>query len=280
MSKINLSLKTLPADERKVFWKTIWRTLRVSLNYNFVRQMGHGCAYAMAKYLEWLYPKKEDREKRVEAFKRESVFYNITPEINTLGIGLFSAMEKEYRDHPDTFDPATINNIKIAIMGPTAGIGDTIYWVTIRVLCTTIALPFALAGSIWGMIIFTALYVAVHFAGLYSCGVLSYKAGSNFIMKAIHSGILPMLTKAASIMGMVMIGAMISSSVKVPLTVQFGTGEQITSLLDMFDSIMPGLLGLLLSLGCFKLIRKKINPNWILVGTIAVGLLGALVGIF
>lgn len=280
MSNFNLSLKTLPEDERKVLKQTIFRTLRVHMNYNFVRQMGHGCSYVMAKYIEWLYPKKEDKEKRVEAFKRESVFYNITPEVNTIGIGMFAAMEKEYRDNPDSFDPDTINNIKVAIMGPCSGIGDAIFWVTLRVLCATIAIPFALSGSMLGAIIFTGLYFAFQFMGVYSCGVLSYKAGSDLIIKSINSGILPMITKAASIMGMVMVGAMISSTVKVPLNVVFGTGEQVTSLVDMFDAIMPGFLGLLLSLGCFKLVRKKVNPNWILLGTIVVGLVGAFIGIF
>ena len=276
MSKLT---EGLSKEEKKLLKKMVWRDFQVGTNYNHVRQMGHGCAHVMRKFIEWLYPGKENREKRVEAMKRESVFYNITPYINTLGIGLFASMEKEAKENPK-FDTRAINNVKIAIMGPASGIGDSLYWVTLRVIAASIAIPFGLQGSFLGMLVFLAIFGIVHYPGLYYLMFMSYKLGSSFVSKAFASGILPMVTRAAAIVGMIMIGTMISNNVNVPIALAINVGETNMTIASILDGIMPGMLGLLLTFGCFKAVRKKINPNWIMLIVFAVGILGAMIGIF
>ncbi len=274
-----LDTKSLPQDERKMLIRTIWRTIwGVSQNYNYVRQMGHGCAWCMIPYIKWLYP--NDKDKRTEAYAREAVFYNITPDINPIGVGLFSTMEKEYKENPDNFDPAIINNVKIAIMGPMSGIGDSLFQITIRLFITSIALPFAQAGSIMGAIIMTLGQFLFQWGASFVGAIYLYNAGREFVVKAINENFLPMLTRAASILGMVMVGAMIQKTCDIPFAIEFGFGDQVSTLSSLFDSIAPGLLGLGLTLLCYRLIRNKFNPNVLLLVFIVIGLVGAAIGIF
>ena len=269
----------LSKEEIKQVRTIFFRTFNVAACYNHVRQFGHGCAHTLRKYIEWLYPGEENKEKRIEAMQRESVIYNITTFISTLGTGLFASMEKEAKENHE-FDPSTINSIKVSIMGPASGIGDSLFWVTLRVMCASIAIPFALKGSILGAFIFIGTFDLIHYFCKYYLTFISYKAGSSFIAKAFKDGSLPAITRAATIMGLVMVGCMISSTVDVPLTLAFSAGDTEVSIANIFNDIIPGLLGLLLSLGVFKMLRKKVNPNLIIVLLFAVSLIGAAIGIF
>ena len=276
MSKLT---EGLSKEEIKQVRTIFFRTFNIDSCFNHVRQFGHGCAHALRKYIEWLYPGEENKEKRIEAMQRESVIYNITPFISTLGTGLFASMEKEAKENHE-FDPSTINSIKVSIMGPASGIGDSLFWVTLRVMCASIAIPFALKGSILGAFIFIGTFDLIHYFCKYYLTFISYKAGSSFIAKAFKDGSLPAITRAATIMGLVMVGCMISSTVDVPLTLAFSAGDTEVSIANIFNDIIPGLLGLLLSLGVFKMLRKKVNPNLIIVLLFAVSLIGAAIGIF
>ena len=276
MSKLT---EGLSKEEIKQVRTIFFRTFNIASCFNHVRQFGHGCAHALRKYIEWLYPGEENKEKRIEAMQRESVIYNITTFISTLGTGLFASMEKEAKENHE-FDPSTINSIKVSIMGPASGIGDSLFWVTLRVMCASIAIPFALKGSILGAFIFIGTFDLIHYFCKYYLTFISYKAGSSFIAKAFKDGSLPAITRAATIMGLVMVGCMISSTVDVPLTLAFSAGDTEVSIANIFNDIIPGLLGLLLSLGVFKMLRKKVNPNLIIVLLFAVSLIGAAIGIF
>lgn len=276
MSKLT---ENLTQEEVKLV-NQIWRRdFSVSSCYNHIRQHGHGCLYTLYPFIKWLYPGEENKEKRVEAMKRQSVFFNITPYVNTLGPGLYAAMEKEARDNPE-IDPNIVNDVKIATMGPLAGAGDSIYWVIIRVLCASIAIPFGLSGSILGFVIFFGLFEFVHIVGLRIFAFIAYKSGSAFVSKAFESGIMPLVTKAASIMGMVMIGCMISKTVSVPLKINIVTEGQSLSVLDTINGVYPNLLGMLLALCSYNLIRKKVNIVYIMLGIFAVAIIGAFIGIF
>lgn len=64
------------------------------------------------------------------------------------------------------------------------------------------------------------------------------------------------LTKAASIMGITMVGAMVASSVKVKLAWTITIGEASVVVLDILDSIIPGILSIVLVFGLMKLIKR------------------------
>ena len=126
----------------------------------------------------------QEEKKMVRSVFFRSIFIgsNYNPVIVTLGTGLAASMEKEAKENPD-FDPNTINTVKVSLMGPASGVGDSLFWVTLRVLLASIAIPFALKGSILGMIIFLGGFEIVHMFCKYNLTFLSYKAGADFISK-------------------------------------------------------------------------------------------------
>jgi fructoselysine and glucoselysine-specific PTS system IID component len=269
------------SKEEKAQLNTLfYRNFSTMFNYNQVRQMGHGAAWTLKKYIEWLYPGEENKEQRVEAMQRESVFWNVTPYINSIVIGFLAAMEKEGKENPQ-FDKGIINKIKTATMGPLAGIGDSIYEAGWRVLASTLALPFAMKGSILGIIIYiVSLYVPATIV-FHKLLHYSYKTGTEVFNKILSGNLLKLITRAASIVGMVMVGGLIASNVNVPIGLQIAASEdQVLVIQNILDSIAPGLLGLLLTFLMFYLIRKKKNPSMLMLAIFVVVILGTLIGIF
>ena len=259
--------------------RLFWRSNSTGLCFSYARQNGIGLQWGMYDFIRWLYPHKEQKEERLAVLRRHGVFFNVTPYIVTAAMGLFASMEKRAAEDPD-FDTSSINAVKVGIQGPLSGIGDSIFLVAWRVVVTGITLPMAMQGNPLGFILFLILFNIPQFILKYYLTFASYKMGSTIIEKAFDNGIIDLLIKGASILGLVMVGAMVATTVNVPFAVVLGAGADAVTLNDALNGIMPGLMSFLIALGTMKLLQKKISVIWITVGYFAVAILGALVGIF
>ena len=104
-----------------------WGAWCMQTNWNYERQMNTAFMYGMSHCIDRLYPEEDEIEKKKEAYRRHLEFFNITPQCGALTLGIAQAMEEEYAENPDTFDPAAINAVKVALMGPLSGIGDSLF---------------------------------------------------------------------------------------------------------------------------------------------------------
>lgn len=266
-------------EKKPILKQILRRSWLVGAAYNNVRGQGHGCMYVLYPLINRLYPDPKDRERKVAAIKRHLVFYNITPQVNTVGLGLFAAMEEKIAKDK-TFDPSAVNALKAAIMGPASGIGDAMFQVTIRIVATSIGLSFALNGSpLGGLLFFLIFNSCSYFLRKYLLKA-SYNTGEALVTEATESGIIQMLNNAASIIGLFMVGAMVAKTVSVNFALSWTTAGEVVTLQSFFDSVMPKLVPILLTLGVMQAIRKKVNGNIIMVGMILVGILGAWIGLF
>lgn len=266
-------------EKKKGLKQILRRSWLVGAAYNNVRGQGHGCLYVLFPYLDKLYPTLEQQDRKVEAIKRHLVFYNITPQVNTLGLGLFAAMEEKIADD-NTFDVSTVNAMKAAIMGPASGIGDAMFQVTIRIVATSIGLNLALDGNpLGGLLFFLIFNTCSYFLRRYLL-TLSYSTGEKLVAEASESGIIQILSSAASIIGLFMVGAMVANTVNVNFALSWKTAGEAVTLQSFFDAIMPKLIPLLFTLIVMKAIQKKLNSNLIMIGIIILGILGAFVGLF
>ena len=150
--------------EKKEFMSGFWRSCCLQGCFNYERQQGLGFGYAMIPHLRRIY--KDDPEGFKEAMKRHLVFYNITPQCTTFVQGIAVAMEEEAASNPD-FDASSINAIKTALMGPLSGIGDSIFWGTLRTIGLGVGISFCMQGNILGPI----LFLLIHNIGLYGIKV-------------------------------------------------------------------------------------------------------------
>ena len=265
-------------DEKKIFKSIFWRQFQLLGCMSHTRMQGIGFGWTLAPTLKMIY--KDDHDKYMEALKRESMFFNTTQALAPFIMGLAVSMEKENAENPD-FDTNTINGIKCGLMGPFAGIGDTFFYSTLRVIITSLVIGLALNGNVLGPILYLLLYNIPNYLIRYFGMVYGYRLGSTFVLEAQKSGLLECITKAASIVGLMMIGCMTYSMVsfKTTLSVTMAGSANPFVLQDILDSICKGLIPLILVLVCFKALRKKISPNWIMLGLIAFGFITVFIGL-
>lgn len=151
-------------------------------------------------------------EKKKDAMVRHTTWYNITQNVGTFAMGLVAAMEKE-NSEKDDFDATSIAAIKTSLMGPMSGIGDSIFWGVLRVIAAGVGINMAANGSILGPIMFLLIYNIPSIACRYYMTYMGYTLGSTFIERIYNSGGMKILTKCASILGLIMVGAMTASNV-------------------------------------------------------------------
>lgn len=266
----------LSKDEKKMMRTLFWRQNFLMVGMNYTRMQGIGYAWSISPLLKKIYKKKEDY---FEAMKRNTMFFNTTPQMAPFIMGLGLSMEEENEKSNGEFDTDSINAVKVGLMGPFAGLGDSFFSGTLRIIATGIGLGLAQAGSILGAILYTLVFNIPAFLIRYYGGVLGYKLGSKYIKEATQSGLLASITKAASVMGLMMVGSMSYSMVNFTTTFQTTIGGSEFVLQKVLDSIMVGLLPLSTVLIVFALLRKKVKPVYILLGIVLIGFVLTFLGI-
>lgn len=259
-------------DLRKVFF----RSLTMEYSWNYERQQHMGFCYSMLPIIRRVYDNKEDQ---IQAAKRHMEFFNTTPYISTLILGISSAME-EANANDDRFDASSINSIKAALMSPLAGIGDSLFWGTLRVIATGLGVSLSMQGNILGPLLFLLVFNIPAYIVRWLCLKWGYGFGTSFLSKIEEFGLMPKLTMGAAILGLMVIGAMVPNLVSVSVAGSLGTGDSAQSIQSIIDGIMPSLLPLLVTFGVFQLVQHKVKIAWILVILMAVGIIGSFFGIF
>lgn len=271
--------KGIPEEEVKQLKKIYHRSQHYAMVYSYSRLCGNSIAYALYPYLNWLYPNPEDKDKKVEALIRHTTFFNLTPQFSPFCFTLFASMEKQAKENPN-FDVATIEAVKASIQGPLSGIGDSIFWVTWRIIVTGMALQFSLQGSIIGPILFILAFNIPCYIIRYLLTFVGYKLGTTFIEQAYETGMISVMTKIASIIGLIMVGGMAAGQVSIPIVLEFSLNGATQSVSDIFNSILPGLLELGFTLGLLKMIKNKVSITKIIILVFVICILGAAIGLF
>ncbi|PHM69442.1 PTS mannose transporter subunit IID [Xenorhabdus kozodoii] len=265
--------KLTPSDIRGVF-------LRSNLfqgSWNFERMQALGFCFSMVPAIRRLYP--ENTDERKQAIKRHLEFFNTHPYVAAPILGVTMAMEEQRANGAD-IDDGAINGIKVGLMGPLAGVGDPIFWGTVRPVFAALGAGIAMGGSIMGPILFFILFNLVRLLTRYYGVAYGYKKGMD-IVKDMGGGFLQKMTEGASILGLFVMGALVNSWTKVNIPFVISkvpdpeTGEiKVTTIQTILDQLLPGIAPLLLTFGCMWLLRKKVNPLWIIIGFFVIGIVG------
>ena len=245
-------------------------------NFNFETWQNTGFAFSIIPVLEKLYKSKESI---VKALNRHLQFFNTTAHGSTLILGITAAME-EQNCQKDGFDEESINAIKLGLMGPLAGVFDSFFWGTLKVIAAGVGISLALNGNILGPILFLLIFNIPHLVLRYNLTFIGYKAGNKFLQNLVNSNLLDKLTSGASILGLMVIGAMPAAlmSIKTPLNI--GTTDSPVAVQGILDQLVPNMLPLALTLLVFYLVRKNIKTTWLLLGILALGFLGSIIHVF
>ncbi|ADW74495.1 MULTISPECIES: PTS mannose transporter subunit IID [Rahnella] len=250
-------------------------------SWNFERMQALGFCFCMVPAIRRLYP--ENNDDRKAAIKRHLEFFNTHPYVAAPVLGVTLAME-EQRANGAPIDDAAINGLKVGLMGPLAGVGDPIFWGTVRPVFAALGAGIAMTGSLLGPLLFFVLFNLVRLLTRYYGVSYGYKKGVD-IVNDMGGGFLQKLTEGASILGLFVMGALVNkwTHVNIPLVVSKITDQTghttVTTVQTILDQLMPGLVPLLLTFGCMWLLRKKVNALWIIVGFFAIGIFGYWIGL-
>lgn len=154
--------------------------------FNYERQMSTGYAWTMLPALRELYSNNPIELKK--AVKRHLEFYNCATTTSPFIIGITCAMEEQNASNPENYDPSSITGVKAALMGPLAGIGDSFFWGTFRVIGVGIGAPLAITGSILGAVLYFLInFVPSEIVRRYGFKV-AYEGGSSFLNRISNDG--------------------------------------------------------------------------------------------
>ncbi|WP_432269060.1 PTS system mannose/fructose/sorbose family transporter subunit IID [Catenibacterium mitsuokai] len=288
-----------------------WRHQFLQGSWNYERMQNGGWCYSIIPAIKKLYSKEEDR---AAALKRHLEFYNTHPYVSAPVMGVTLALEEE-RANGMPVDDQTVQGVKVGMMGPLAGVGDPVFWFTVRPILGALGASLALSGSIVGPLLFFVVWNIIRIAFLWYTQEFGYKVGTS-IAKDMSGGLLGKVTEGASILGMFIIGALVqrwvsisftpvvsqvtqskgayiewdklpkgAAGIKEALTQYNSLGAnglnqvKVTTLQQNLDQLVPGLAALLLTLLCCYLLKKKVSPIVIIIALFVVGIVARVIGI-
>ena len=251
-------------------------------SFNFERMQAIGFCVSLLPALRKVY--KDDKPAMAAAMKRHLEFFNTQPFLATPIMGITAAMEEKKANGADISDQ-TISGVKVGLMGPLAGVGDPICWGTLRPVLAALGAGIALTGSIMGPLIFFLVFNAIRLATNWYGVMYGYSKGTELVDE-MGGNKMRFLTEGSSVLGLLVMGALVAkwTTVNMPLVLSSYTnsaGEQVTTTVQtILDSLMPGIVPLLMTFACMWLLRKNVNPLIIILGLFALGIVGYAIGLF
>ena len=253
----------------------LWETMtECCLSYE--RLMSLGFCHSMVPVINRLYG--DDKEKRIEALRRHMLFFNTENNWGAFIPGLVCSMEEDLANGGNV-DEDMIKTVKVGLMGPLAGIGDTITQGLVKTVSLAIAVDMTLKGSPLGPIVFILLYGAY----LLAMGIFTfkqgYKVGRSVLSKITDKKIMAKITDLLSIVGLTIAGAMIANNVSITTPLQFTVSGSEVVIQELLDAILPCMLPAVAVLTVFSQLQKGVTVFKIMIAMFIVAIVCRLVGI-
>ena len=253
----------------------LWETMtECCLSYE--RLMSLGFCHSMVPVINRLYG--DDKEKRIEALRRHMLFFNTENNWGAFIPGLVCSMEEDLANGGNV-DEDMIKTVKVGLMGPLAGIGDTITQGLVKTVSLAIAVDMTLKGSPLGPIVFILLYGAY----LLAMGIFTfkqgYKVGRSVLSKITDKKIMAKITDLLSIVGLTIAGAMIANNVSITTPLQFTVSGSEVVIQELLDAILPCMLPAVAVLTVFSQLQKGVTVFKIMIAMFIVAIVCSLVGI-
>lgn len=262
----------LTKGQKKNLNSIFWRSGLVDTSWNHAVGAGLAFYYTMRPILDELYA--NDDEERHAAYKRNMEYFNTNYTLFGFVVGIIYSME-EQRATKGELTGEAISAVRIALGGPLAAIGDTLTQSVIRIIVASMTMGMAMEGNVLGPILFFVVYALALLVLDYGGVFLGYTLGTSLIDKLFEGGLLDTFTKAVGALGLFAVGALSASAVRLNFKLEIGT----LNLQSALDSILPGLVPLLMVLGVMMLIKKKVGLGKIIWGLFLMCFVLAFVGL-
>ncbi|HEX7491511.1 MAG TPA: PTS system mannose/fructose/sorbose family transporter subunit IID [Candidatus Limnocylindrales bacterium] len=263
----------------------LW-TFFAHANYSYERLQGTGFAHAMTPIIKRLYTTEDEIR---AALKRHLVFFNTENNFGNVVHGTVIAME-EQRANGAAIDDDAINSVKSGLMGPMAGIGDTLSQSTITPILLALGIGIAggtasgtavptfagATGNPLGAIIYMVLISIVIVAIGYTAWMQGYHRGRSFVTEILKSGTIDRVLIGAGVLGNMVLGALAATYVVVNLapTVTIA-GAQMNLQAAVIDPLFPGALALGLVVLTWWLLKRRVSPLALLTAYLVISIIAA-----
>ena len=234
--------------------------------------LGMAFGQSMAPVIDELYETKQDK---AAALQRHITLFNTESQVGSICNGIAIGMEEQLANGNGSAE--SIQEAKVALIGPTSAIGDSLWVATIIPLLLTICLSIASAipGSAWvGALLYMIIYPLGTYLLSWKLFNLGYKAGLDGVQRCMASGELDRIMQAITVLGLIVVGALTASFVTCNLNIDIKTAAQVFdsasgtyvegvisvfNLDNLLNSVFPHIVPLALTLGVYNLYTKK---NW------------------
>ncbi len=239
--------------------------------FNYETQQGSSVAWSLSKLLRKIYPNDDDY---VEALDNHFQYFNTTTAMANIIFGATTAMEE--KDGIKSKD--AVQALKTSLMGPFAGVGDTLLWVLFPTVMGSISGYMAINGNPIGAIIWIILGALIFWLRI-KLFDLGYNTGTKMVTELGDK--LNIFTDSISILGLMVVGTLAATVVKVYTPLKFAAGKVSLSVqTGIFDKIMPAMLPIALTFLVYKMLDKKFwTPTKIIILLIVISLIGSFTGI-
>lgn len=238
--------------------------------FNYGTQMAMSVVFAEMKALRKIYPDDKDY---ITSLKNQFKYFNATPPVCPFLLGATLAMEDT--QGLDALD--AVQDLKVSLMGPISGIGDTVMWALIPTIFGSIAAYMGIEGNPVGLLLYMAANLSIFFGKL-----MWWNTGYNLGTKIITtlSDKLASFTEAASVMGLTVVGALIATTVNINTGITFTFNDVTLNVQEqILDGIFPKILPIIATIIVYKLIKKNVSLTKIILGIIAISIICAATGI-
>ena len=238
-----------------------------------------GYLTSMLPIVDELYDKKEDQEKAMHTY---TAFFNTEPQLGSLIVGITAGLEEARANNAEGVDEETINGLRAGLMGPIAGIGDSLVVGTLIPVILGIALGLSNGGSPLGAIFYIVVWNLLAYFGMRFAYFKGYELGDKaveFLVGAQGQAI----RKAIAIIGGMVIGAVAATwvSISTAFKLRNASGKVYLNLQNQLDNVYPGLLTVLFIVFCWWLMSKKnMSPIKVMLLLVVIALVGVVAGFF
>ena len=249
---------------KKDLVKAWWRwTTAVEVPVSFDRMQALAFGYSMNGVMRKIY--KDKPEELKDAMKRHTSMFNTNCDWGSIIHGITISLEEQRAlGHEDEITPEMIQSLKIGLMGPLAGIGDSVDQGIVATIPLAIFVPMAQQGSVLAAFIPGLIYIAWSYFWSWTLFNKGYTLGKNSVLEILHSGAIKKVIDIASIVGLFMIGCLSASYVKVSTILEFasGAGGATTTVQSILDGILPNMLPFVVVMSMYLYITKR-GPKFI-----------------
>ncbi len=249
-----------------------FRSMALEANFNFETWQNSGFAFAIIPVLKKLYTTQQSM---AAALKRHLQFFNTSPYGSTLIIGIVAAMEEQNKRSAD-FDEESINSVKLGLMGPLAGVFDSLFWGTLKVIAAGVGVSLAIKGNILGPILFLLIFNVPHLILRYNLSFIGYRTGTRFLQNLAKTNVMDKLTAGSSILGLMVVGAMTATLMHVTTALTIGGADSAVHVQGILDQIVPDIIPLGLTFLTYYFVKKNIKTTWLLLGLLTLGFIGSI----